>query len=73
LDGAVDGGAGHAEEVAEFGDAVFSGAVQGDQVRFLARVELGLFAAQTPFGLGDLHALAGAQPDQVGFEFGDHG
>ena len=72
LDGAIDGRSGHAEEVAELGDAVLVGVMQRDEMRFLARVELGLLAAQTAFGLGDLHALAGAHPDQVGLELGDH-
>ena len=34
-------------------------------------VELGLLATQPPFGLGHLHALAGAQPDQVRFNYVD--
>ncbi len=72
LDGAVDGGAGDADEVAEFGGAVLAGIVQGDQMCFLPGVELGLLATKPPFGLGDLHALAGAQPDQVRFKLGDH-
>jgi hypothetical protein len=45
LDGAVDGGPGDAEQVAEFGGAVLPGAVQSDQVGFLSRVELGLLAS----------------------------
>ena len=40
---------------------------------FLAFREFGLFAAEPAFGLGDLHAFAGAGADEVGFEFGDHG
>ena len=40
---------------------------------FLALAELGLLAAEPAFGLGDLHAFAGAGADEVGFEFGDHG
>jgi hypothetical protein len=42
-------------------------------VRFLAFAAFGLFAAEPAFGLGDLHAFAGAGTDEVGFEFGDHG
>ena len=72
FDGAVDGGACHAEQVGEFGGAVLSGAVQGDQVGFLAGIELWLLPAQTSLGPGDLHALARAQPDQVSLELGDH-
>jgi hypothetical protein len=45
---------------------------QGDQVRFLTTVELGVLAAQPALGLGDLHALAGAQPDQVGLDYVDN-
>jgi hypothetical protein len=41
-------------------------------VRLLDGAELGLLAAQTTFGLGDLHPLARAQPDQVGLELSDH-
>jgi len=40
----VDGGPGHAEQVAEFGGAVLTAVQQLDQVRFLPRVELGLLA-----------------------------
>ncbi len=39
----------------------------------LAAVEPGLLAAQSALGLGDLHALAGAEPGQVGLELGNHG
>jgi len=56
-DGAVDSGAGHAEQIAEFGCAVFAAAQQFDQVRFLARVELGLLAPQVALGLRHPHAL----------------
>ncbi len=47
---------------------MFSCAVQGDQVRFFVRVELGLLAAEATLGLSDLHALARAEADEVGFE-----
>ena len=66
FDGAVDGGAADAEEFGDLGGAVLTAVHQRDQVCFLAAVELGLLAAQPAFGLGDLHALAGAEPDQVG-------
>jgi hypothetical protein len=36
LDGSVDGGASDAEQVAELDGAVLAGAVQRDEVRFLA-------------------------------------
>ena len=41
-------------------------------MRFLPMIQLGLLATQTPFGLGDLHPLSGAQPNQIGLELGDH-
>jgi hypothetical protein len=41
-------------------------------VGFLARIELGLLAAQPPLGLSDLHALAGAQADEIGLELRDY-
>ena len=49
LDRAIDGGASDAEQVAELGGAVFAGAVQRDEVRFLARVELGLPSLEAAF------------------------
>lgn len=42
-------------------------------MRFLGLGEFGLFAAEPAFGFGDLHAFAGAGPNEVGLEFGDHG
>jgi len=41
-------------------------------MRFLPMVQLWLLATQTPFGFGYLHALLGAQPNQVGLELSDH-
>lgn len=70
---AVDGGAGHAEQVAQFGGGVFAGAQQFDQVRLLAGVELGLLAAQVTLGLRHPHALACPGPDEIGLKFGHHG
>jgi hypothetical protein len=52
---------------------VLAGLVQFDEVGFLARVELGLLAAQAALGLGDAHAFACSQSDEVGFELRDHG
>ena len=40
---------------------------------FLALGEFGLLAAQPGFDLGNLHAFAGAGPDEARFELGDHG
>src|SRR4051794_31238183 len=64
FDGAVDRRAADAEELGDFEGAVFATVYQRDQVRLLATVELGLFATQPTLGLGDLHAFAGAKPDQ---------
>jgi hypothetical protein len=71
FDGAVDRGAADAEEFGHLGGAVLAAVHQRDEVRFLAAVELGLLATQPAFGLGDLHALAGAEPDQVGLDYVD--
>ena len=35
--------------------------------------EFGLLAAQLPLGAGDVHALAGAQADEIVFELGEGG
>ena len=40
---------------------------------FLAVVELGLLASEVSFGFGDLHALSGPQPDEIGFKLSHHG
>jgi len=69
--GAVDGGAADAEEFGDLGGAVLAAVQQGGVVCFLSAVELGLLAAQPALGLGDLYALAGAEPDQVGFNYVD--
>jgi len=73
LDGAVDGGSADGEQFGKFGGGVFSGSVQLDEVCLLGRAELGRFAPESAFGFGDFHALPGSHPDEVGFEFGDHG
>jgi hypothetical protein len=52
-------GAGDAEQVGELSGAVIAAIEQSQQLRFLSWVELGLLAAQTPFGLGDLHPPPG--------------
>jgi len=57
-----------AEDFGDLGGAVLAAVQQGDKVCCLLAVELGLLAAQPALGLGDLHALAGAEPDQVGFD-----
>ena len=35
--------------------------------------EFGLLAAQFPLGAGNIHSLAGAQADEIGFELGEGG
>src|SRR3954452_24135648 len=72
FDGAVDRRAADAEELGDFEGAVLATVYQRDQVRLLATVELGLFAAQPTLGLGDLYAFAGTKPDQVGLELSHH-
>ncbi len=63
----------HTEEVGDLGGAVLAAVHEGDQVRLLASIQFRLLAAKTALGLGDFHALAGAQPDQVGLELRHHG
>ena len=70
--GAVDGGAGDAEQVTGIGSGVLAAAQQGDHMGFLTWIQFRLLAPQMSLGLGDLHALAGAEPNQVGLELGDH-
>ncbi len=72
LDCAVDGGAGDAEDLGEFGAGVASGTPQLHEVQLLGRFEFGLLAAQPALGSGDLHALPCPHPDEVRFEFSDH-
>jgi len=61
----VDGRASNPEQVGELSGAALPALKQGHQMRFLSAIELGLPATQTPFGLGDLDALFGGQPNQV--------
>src|SRR3954447_1350879 len=64
----VDGRARHVEELGEFATGVLSGVVEGDEVFFLARCELGLLATEAALCLRDLHAFARACAYEVGFE-----
>src|SRR5665647_2198899 len=41
-------------------------------MRLLTMVQLWLLATQTPFRLGYLHALFGAQPNQIRLELSNH-
>jgi hypothetical protein len=72
FDGTVDGRAADPEELGDLGGAVLAAVHQGDEVGFLAAVELGLLSAQPTLGPGDLHALASAQPNQVGLVLGHY-
>ena len=72
LDGPIDSGSGHAEEVCQIGGRVIAGFQQRNQVSFLAMVEFRLLAPEVAFGLGHLHPLSRAQPDKVGFELRHH-
>jgi hypothetical protein len=36
-------------------------------------VEFGLLASEVPLGFGDLHSFSSPQPDEIGFELGNHG
>jgi hypothetical protein len=47
--------------------------VQGDQVGFLARAELGALPRSRPLTRATFMPLPGAHPDQIGLELGDHG
>jgi hypothetical protein len=70
-DDPIYGRAGNAEQVGEFSGAVLPALKQCHQMCFLSAVELWLLATQTTFGLGDLHALLGAQPNQVRLDYVD--
>src|SRR5450631_3919494 len=71
FDRPVDGRTSNPEQVGELSGAVLAALNQGHQMRLLSAIELGLLATQTPFGLGDLHALLGAQPNQVRLDYVD--
>jgi len=48
LTGAIDGGAGHAEQLGELSGGVLAALEQGHQVRFLPLIELGLLPRRRP-------------------------
>jgi hypothetical protein len=54
FDDSVNGGAADTEEFGDLGGAVLAAVHQGNEVSFLAPVELGLLAAQPTLGLGHL-------------------
>jgi len=66
LDCSVHGGPSDGEQFGQLGDRVLAGVVEMHEVVFLSGGELGLFAAEPTLRPGDLHAFAGAHPDQVG-------
>ena len=47
--------------------------MQAAEFPLLSVGQSGLLAAQFPPGAGDGHALAGANADEIGFEFGEDG
>ena len=47
--------------------------MQAAEFPLLSVGQSGLLASQFPFGAGDGHALAGANADEIGFEFGEGG
>jgi hypothetical protein len=73
FEGAVNGGPADGEDFHKVGDGVIAGGVHAGELGLLAGGELGLLAAQLAFGAGDGHAFAGAEPEQVDFEFGEGG
>ena len=50
-------------------DSVVAGVAHLAQLTLLLVLEFGLLATQFAFCAGNLHALAGARPDHVGFRF----
>lgn len=66
------GGPADREQLGELGGAVLTGGQQVHQVRLLPHRELGFTTPQVPLSFRDLHALAGAEPDQVGLELSNH-
>lgn len=72
LDGSVDRRPSDREQLGELSTGVGSGVMERDQVCFLTGAELRLLASKSSTGARDLHPLASAHPDQVGFKFSDH-
>jgi hypothetical protein len=73
IEGPVDGSATDGEDFHDVGDGVFAGGVHAGELGLLAGRELGLFALKFAFGAGDGHSSAGAEPEQVDFEFREGG
>lgn len=63
----------HFEQLAEVADRVFAGGVHLQQFALLEVGELRRLASEFALVPGDLHALAGSQPDEVALEFGEGG
>ena len=72
LNGAVDGGAGDAEQFGELGRRVRARAMDFHQVTLLGHRQLGLFAPEMAFRFGYLHPFACSGSDEVGFELCHH-
>src|SRR5271154_3435467 len=72
-EGAGDGWAGNREQFREIADGIIAGVVHAAQFLLLLVGELRPLAAQLAAAAGDRHALAGAQPDEVGFELREGG
>jgi hypothetical protein len=71
LNCAIDGGTNDAEQVGELSGAVVPDVEESHQMCFLPVAQLGLLAAQPPFGPGDQHGLPGTQANQVGLDYVD--
>ena len=71
-EGAVHRGAGDREQLLELADGVPARPVQGNEVGFLRRAELGLLTSQPPLGPRDLHPLPSPHPGQIRLELSDH-
>jgi hypothetical protein len=73
FDGAIDSGPADGENFHELGDGVLACGMHAGKLGLLAASQLGLLALKPALGAGDGHALAGPEPDQVNFEFGESG
>src|SRR5437868_7686800 len=52
---------------------MLAGLVLSHQMSLLTCRQLGLLAAELALGPGDSHALTGSHPQQIHFEFSEHG
>ena len=72
LDRPIDRRTSHTEQLGQLGDAVGAKVMQLQQVLGLVRLQLRLLAAQPTLRLRHLHALPGAQPDQIRLDYVDN-